>query len=64
MKKVKVDLDKIPDEYKHLCKEEMTQAEIAMLGTIIFKMKAKSLKERLFRRYYERKNERKNKETP
>jgi len=45
--KHKVNINKIPDEYKPLCKTEMTNEEIGQLGTVIMKMKVQKIKNKL-----------------
>ena len=50
MKKFKhsVDISKIPDEFKCLVKDEMTNEEIALLGNVVLRYKIDSLKNRLY----------------
>jgi hypothetical protein len=63
MKKIKhkVNVDNIDDEYKSLVKEEMTNAEVTILGTVIVKHKIERMKNKLFGWYYAKKNSEKNK---
>lgn len=63
MKKTfRVNLENIPDELQPLVKEEMTKDEVALLGTIIFKMKYEKFKNKLMGWWYERKSKTKNRE--
>ena len=50
MKKFKhsVDVSKIPDEFKCLVKDEMTNEEIAQLGNVVLRYKIDSLKNRFY----------------
>ena len=60
--KHKVNIENIPDKYKHLVKPEMTNNEVAFLGHIIMKDKIANLKHKLFGWYYERRNKKQNTE--
>jgi DNA primase len=61
MKKTfRVNLENIPDELQPLVKEEMTKDEVAMLGTVIMKMKYEKFKNKLMGWWYERKPKIKN----
>jgi len=59
--KHKVDIDNVPDKYKYLVKEEMTNDEIAILGTIIMKDKLSNFKQKLLWWKHDRKTKKHNK---
>jgi len=59
--KHKVNIENIPDEYKCLVKNEMTSAEIGVLGTVILKQKMSNAKYKLLGWFkHEKRNKRQN----
>lgn len=48
--KVKVDVDKIDDEFKSLVKPEMTSKEVGEFGVVILKHKLSKFKNKLLMR--------------
>jgi len=56
---MKVDIDKVDDEYKTLVKEDMSKSDIAFLGTVIIKHKFSKVKHKILGVFHAKKTKEK-----